>query len=61
MAPSRRGDHSKDQLLSEELFRTTKYQAKVPAAFVSVKEAERNYGVFLEVCDILTEAVEHKP
>ena len=55
MAPFKRSDHTQENLLSEELFAMVRYQAKVPSVFVSVKEAEKKYGVLLKVCNILTE------
>eukprot|EP00092_Neocalanus_flemingeri_P086559 GFUD01109113.1.p1 GENE.GFUD01109113.1~~GFUD01109113.1.p1 ORF type:complete len:107 (+),score=33.75 GFUD01109113.1:52-372(+) len=47
MAPSNRKDHLDEDQLKDDLFGNVKMFSQVPAAYVSLKEAERENGVCL--------------
>ena len=49
MAPSKRKDHVEDETRKTEIFELVTCQSKIPEAFVSLKEAQRQYELEVEV------------
>ena len=49
MAPSRRIDHIKEGSIKDQIFGKIPFQAKVPDVFVSLKDDERDFGVYAQV------------
>ena len=53
MAPSSRNDHSENAKLRDEIFCDVAFKSEVPADYISLKKAERDYGVHLQVCNTI--------
>ena len=49
MAPSKRKDHVEDETRKTEIFELVTWKSKIPEAFVSLKEAQRQYELEVEV------------
>ena len=49
MAPSKRKDHVEDENRKAEIFELVSRQSKIPEAFVSLKDAQRQYDLEIEV------------
>jgi hypothetical protein len=49
MAPSQRNDHKSDEGLREDMFGNVRFLPKVPSSYVSLRRAEREYNVGIQV------------
>ena len=49
MAPSKRNDHAQDTMMKDEVFGRVVSMSKVPASYIPLKQAEREYGLRLQV------------
>ena len=49
MAPSKRNDHAQDNMMKDEVFGRVGSMSKVPASYIPLKQAEREYGLRLQV------------
>jgi hypothetical protein len=49
MAPSKRNDHAQDNMMKDEVFGRVGSMSKVPASYIPLKHAEREYGLRIQV------------
>ena len=49
MAPSTKKDNVKTSEVKKDIFKNVQFEAKIPDAFVALKNLERDYGICVQV------------